>query len=305
MNANENGRREKEPIRTVRSPDCLPAENLSAELDGEYHFSPEEQRHLEHCPRCRDLYESFRVLDDAVTRSLMVKCPADAAYRIRKNVNRRLDRLAPMNTHRPIRFTAFAARVAAAVILAAMAGYLIFIDNPYSDELRDAADPAPISTAAVKRTEPQKPELQAPLFPNGVDIRNLRLAAAGEGTAFRFTEPAAVPVKAEHAALIPDAVKHIWLFDPAWKNGQTEKTFRSALERAGIPLDQVRITPASKRGFRVNLQLTRRQTVLLTRLLNAAKLQLVSPVQPQPEQRLFAGTGEETVEYEAVLLPRG
>ena len=121
----------------------------------------------------------------------------------------------------------------------------------------------------------------------------------------RFLEPSSSPVKAEHVALIPDQVKHVWLFDPAWKNEQTEKTFRSALERAGIPLDQVRITPASKRGFRVNLQLTRRQTVLLTRLLNASKLQLVSPVQPQPEQRLFAGTGEETVEYEAVLLPRG
>ena len=77
------------------------------------------------------------------------------------------------------------------------------------------------------------------------------------------------------------------------------------MEKAGIPLDQVRIAVTSERGLRVNLQLTRQQCVLLTRLLAARQFQLVSPTQPQPEQRLFAGTGREPVEYEAVLLPRG
>ena len=292
----------RKPEQVSPGPECLSPGNLSAELDGEYHFSPAEQEHLAHCERCRNLYESFRVIDDAVTRSLAVNCPRDAAFRIRRNVNRRLDRLAPMNEHRPIRFTALAAKVAAAVVFAAMAGYLIFIDNPYFGNTPEPAAPVP-SAAAVKTPAPAEKEL-ASLLPSGVDIRNLRLAAAGEPAAFRFIEPDAVPVKAENAAVIPAAVKHVWLFGSARKTGQTESLLRNALEKAGIPLEQVRIAVTPERGLRVNLQLTRQQCVMLTRLLAAQKFQLVSPVQPQPGQQLFAGTGREPVEYEAVLLPR-
>ena len=188
-------------------------------------------------------------------------------------------------------------------VFAAMAGYLIFIDNPYFDEPSDVPCPAPAS-AAAKRNIPAGNEASS-LYPGGVDIRNLRLAAAGDPAAFRFTEPAAASVKAEHAAEIPETVKHVWLFNSAGKTDTIEKPFRNALETAGIPLDQVRISVTPERGLRVNLQLTRRQCVMLTRQLAAQQFQLVSPTQPQPEQHLFAGTGEELVEYEAVLLPRG
>ncbi len=301
MNEKEHDSRKTEQV--LPGPECLSIGNLSAELDGEYHFSPEEQQHLAHCDRCRNLYESFRVIDDAVSKSLAVNCPRDAAYRIRKNVNRRLDSLAPMNEHRPIRFSALVAKVAAAVVFAAMAGYLIFIDNPYFDNASET--PAPVPSAEVAKTPAPAEKELAPLLPGGIDIRNLRLAAAGEPAAFRFIEPADVPVKAENAAVIPPAVKHVWQFNSAWKTERTETLVRDALEKAGIPLDQVRIAVTSERGLRVNLQLTRQQCVLLTRLLAARQFQLVSPTQPQPEQRLFAGTGREPVEYEAVLLPRG
>jgi len=301
MNAKENDSRKPKPVQALPGPECLSVENLSAELDGEYQFSPEEQQHLAHCDRCRNLYESYRVVDDALSRALMVNCPHDAAFRIRKGVNRRLDRMAPMKEHRPIRFSAFAAKVAAIVVFAAMAGYLIFIDNPYFDDTPEMPGPA-ASAAAEKNIAAGKEPV--PLYPDGVDIRNLRLAAAGEPAAFRFTMPSAAAVKAEHAAEIPEAVKHVWLFNSAGKTETFEKPLRNALETAGIPLDQVRIAVTPERGLRVNLQLTRRQCVMLTRQL-AQQFQLVSPTQPQPEQRLFAGTGEELVEYEAVLLPRG
>lgn len=303
MNAKENDSRKMKPVHPLPGPECLSVENLSAELDGEYHFSPEEQQHLAHCDRCRNLYESYRVVDDALTRALMVNCPRDAAFRIRKSVNRRLDRMAPMHVHKPIRFSAFAAKIAAIVVFAAMAGYLVFIDNPYFDDPSEV--PCPVkSSAAAKRNIPADSGSSA-IFPGGVDIRNLRLAAAGEPAAFRFTEPSAASVKAEHAAEIPESVKHVWLFNSAGKTEKIEKPLRNALEAAGVPLDQVRIAATPEHGLRVNLQLTRRQCVMLTRQLAAQQFQLVSPTQPQPEQRLFAGTGEELVEYEAVLLPRG
>lgn len=287
---------------TVRMQDCISASNLSAELDGEYHFSPGEKAHLEHCARCRSLYESYRVIDDAVTRSLMVNCPAPAAYRIRKSVNRKLDQLAPMKTHDPIRFSALAARVAAVAAVALMAGYLIFIDNPYSSELAD--DPVRPVTQVKTKTEPDNTS-DLPGYPGSVDIRNLRLAAAGDSGPVRFMNQTEPEARARHVALIPDSVKHVWLYNPACKPGQIENLFRSALENTGIPLKNVKIELADRNAIRAAVNLSRRQSVILTRLLAGQKLRLTSSVQPQPEQQLFAGTGDENVEYEAVFLPQG
>jgi len=281
---------------------CLSAENLSAELDGEYTFSPEEEAHLKHCARCRNLYASYRVIDDAVSRSLMVNCPKSAGIRIRKRVNRSLDMLAPMREHRPIRFAALAARVAAVVALAAMAGYLIFIDNPYGGEL--AEDTRPLPSAAAKRPFEPMPETSS-VSPAGVDIRNLQLTAAGDPVPVRFLEPSSAALKAEHVAVIPDQVKHVWLFDPAWKAEQLENLLRAGMAESGIPLKDVQLKFNGPDEVRGRMQLTRGQTVVLTRFLAGRGLQLVSPVQPQPEQKLFAGTGREPVEYEAVLIPRG
>lgn len=283
---------------------CIPAEDLSAELDGEYTFSPEEEAHLKHCPRCSGLYDSYRVIDDAVTRALMVNCPNSARVRIRKKVNRSLDMLAPMRTHEPIRFTALAARVAAAVVLAAMAGYLIFIDNPYGGELAEETRPLP-SAAVKKQPEPvASGAVSAP--PAGVDIRDLQLVSAGEPVMpVRFLEPSSSTVKAEHLALIPDQVKHVWLYDPLWKAEQLENLLRTGMSESGIPLKNVQLDFSGPDGVRGRMLLTRRQTVGLTRFLAERDLQLISPVQPQPEQRLFAGSGGEQVEYEVVLIPRG
>lgn len=303
MKINVHGSQTNPPDRRNLRPGCLSPENLSAEIDGEYQFSPAERQHLTDCPQCRSLYESYRVIDDAVSRSLDVNCPAAAAYRIRKNVNLTLDRMTPMRNHESIRFSALVARVAAVAVIAAMAGYLIFIDNPYSGEI--ASESAEPDTAAVHSTSGNAPSQNSDAVPGGVDIRNLRLASTGEGSAFLFMQPSDAPVKAEHVALIPDAVKHIWLFDPAWKPAWTEKILRNALKNAAVTLDQVRIAATPEGGLRVNLNLSRRQSVILTRSLAESKLKLVSPGQPQPEQRLFAGTGNETLEYEAVLLPRG
>ena len=288
--------------KTVLPQKCLPAENLSAELDGEYVFTPEEQAHLQNCPRCRSLYESYRVIDDAVTRSLMVNCPKSACVRIREGVERELDRVAPR--HEPIRFAPLAAKIAAVIAIAALAGYLIFVDTPYPVE--PAETPIrPVPAVSTEEVRPGPAAQAVSEIPAGVDIRNLQLTAAGDSLPVQFLEPSSAKVKAEDVALIPDRVKHVWLADPAWKTGQLEKLLRSGLSEAGIPLKNVQINLSDKDGLRAKMLLTRRQAAVLTSCLAAHKLKLVSPDQPQPEQKLFAGTGNETLEYEAVMIPRG
>ena len=287
------------PISAARPGGCISPENLSAEIDGEYAFTPEERAHLEQCSRCRDLYASYRVIDDAVSRVMTVNCSSAAAARIRKNVNRELDQLAPMRSHEHIRFYALAARVAAGVVIAAMAFYLIFIDTPYPDDLADSDEPPRAVSAVRPEKSPAKPVSSG--LPAGVDVGHLQLSSAGAPTEFRFTDPAGEN-RAGQVGVIPGAVKHVWLTDPSWEIGQTERVFRSSLQKAGIPLDSVRVKLSPDGSLRADMTITRYAAANLTRRLAAEGLQLVSQVQPQPEQRLFAGTGREPVEYEAVFM---
>ena len=290
--------------KTGLPPKCLSVENLSAELDGEYVFSPEEQAHLQSCSRCRSLYESYRAISGAVSRSLMVNCPKSASIRIREGVGRELDRMASGHTHEPIRFASLAVRIAAVIVIAAVAGYLIFMDSPYPVETAET-DMRPVPAVSTDEVRPDPADQSIRGNPPGVDIRNLQLTAAGDSLPVQFLEPSSAQVKAENVALIPKSVKHVWVSDPAWKSEQLEKLLRSGMSEAGVPLKNVRLALSEKDGLRAKMLLTRRQAAVLTRFLAAHKLMLVSPDQPQPEQKLFAGTGNETVEYEAVMIPRG
>lgn len=282
-------------IRTDRSA-CLSAEKLSAELDGEYHFSPEEKAHLKQCPKCRGLHESYRLLDDAVSNALSAECPAAAARRIRKNVRRQLGLQEPEQFRPAAWFNTWQARAAAIAVSGAAAGYLLLSVFSASPENHPAE--------VIART-PEKTALPMTYSGfGGVDMRHLRLATAGDTPAIRFTgkEP---DVKAERIVTIPNSVKHVWLTDPAWSPEKTEKTFRTAMEKAGIPLNGITLAKLPDRGMRVTMNPTRYQLVMLTRYLAENGLSLISPSQPQPEQRLFAGTGKEKVSCEIVMIPRG
>ena len=297
MNEQENRPGRDCRIRTDRS-ECLPIEKLSAELDGEYHFCPEEKAHLKQCPKCRGLHESYRLLDDAVSNALSINCPAAAARRIRKSVNRQLGFQEPEQFRHPAWYSTWQVRAAAIAVSGVAAGYLLL--SAFNPETPKSNPPAMIAGTQEKTNFPM---IYSSGF-GGVDMRHLRLTTAGNASVIRFTENEP-KVKAERIAVIPPNVKHIWLFDPGWTPEKTEKTFRSVMEKAGIPLNGVILARLPDRGMRITMNLTRYQLVMLTRQLAENRLTLVSPAQPQPEQKLFAGTGKEKVNCEIVLIPRG
>ncbi|MBQ9336545.1 MAG: zf-HC2 domain-containing protein [Lentisphaeria bacterium] len=280
---------------------CIRPENLSAELDGEYEFSPEERAHLEQCPRCRGLYASYRLIDDAVSKVMTVDCSAVAARRIRKNVDRELDRTEPERKHGPISFYSIAAKVAAAAVIAVTAFYLVFMDTSDPDDSDEPAAELPTRELAVRTPEKDGAKPVSGSLPAGVDVSHIRLSAVGGDPGFRFTDPAAEN-RAGQIGVIPEAVKHVWLTDPGWETARTERVFRSCLRQAGIPLDPVRVKLSPDGSLRAVMKISRYAAADLTCRLAAEGLQLVSKVQPQPEQSLFAGSGREPVEYEAVFL---
>lgn len=298
--------KKKKSAESVKKIRCISPENLSAELDGEYTFTAAEKQHLEICRKCKDLYESYKIIDDAASHSLNVKVPQLTIDRIHKNLRHCLNIPDPSQEKHPFHFLAWAGRIAATVVLVGAAAYLFLNDRHFSKPktsvpVAEAPLTLPESNSSLNTVSDSQPG-----FTGGVDIRNLQLAATGETNPVEFAgNNTGKQSKPDRIALIPARVKHVWLFDSSKKNTDIESLFRNALLKAKIPLKDIKLKIGSDGALHADLELTRYQAVCLVRELAAKKLQLVSPEQPQPEQKLFAGSGRELLDYQIVLMPHG
>ncbi len=285
---------------------CITPEKISAQLDGEEEFSEAEKRHLRKCRKCHGLRESFKLLDDAVSKALEIECPPAAQFRIRKKVTRHVRKNLPIAKRPAFRYTGWAMRVAAVFALFLMAWYLVYVDNPFS------TDPSHIAAAPPEEIHPVIPSTLSPapspyqnFVGNSVDVRNTRFASTDPvQPAIRFTDEKQPVAKAEKIALIPSRIKHVWVYNAPLKPAEVEKILRTAVEKAEISLKGIKLNMDPKGEIRVKLEMNRYQAVMLTRELSAKSLQLLSSQQPQPEQKLFAGNGREVVKCELVLIPR-
>ena len=299
---------------------CLSPENLSAALDGEYAFTPEELSHLEHCKRCKDLYESYKLLDDVLSHTLDIKCPASSMKRIQKKVAYSTNRSSslPEDGKKGFDFVAWSFRVAAMLALFSAAGYLLW--KEYTAGKRQPPD----SYAQIPLSAPASAGGRAELAPTSsrggggrslsgetaalgsVDIRDLQLISSGTAHPLEFVDSASVqrPAAGSRVETIPKEVHHVWIYDSSLQASAVEKIFRRALKKANLVLNGIKFDLSSDGTLRADLDLSRRQAVLLVRALAGEKLMLLNSAQPQPEQRLFAGTGREAVRYKVLLLSR-
>lgn len=106
-------------------------------------------------------------------------------------------------------------------------------------------------------------------------------------------------------AKIEPKVRQLWIYDRKQKLADVERTLRNVIGKLSIPWSSVKmnVSPGStelKAFFNINSY----QTVLLARALKDAGYSLVSPVQPQPEQTHFIGTGREEIEYSLIFSPK-
>ncbi|OQA85981.1 MAG: hypothetical protein BWY31_01600 [Lentisphaerae bacterium ADurb.Bin242] len=284
---------------------CITPEKISAQLDGEEEFSNAEKKHLRNCKKCHALQESYKLLDDAVTKSLDMECPPAAQFRIRKRITRHIRENMPIGKRPVYRYAAWTVRAAAVFALFSMTGYLFFVDNPFS------TDPAKIAAASPEEVRNVVPASLSPapspykdFTGNSIDVRHTRFASTESAqTTVRFTEEKPVP-KAEKIALIPSRIKHVWVYSPTLKTAEVERLLRTAIGKANVPLKGIKLAMNPKGEIRVLLEINRYQAVMLTRELASRSFQLLSSQQPQPEQKLFTGNGRELVNCELVLIPR-
>lgn len=296
---------------------CIPPENLSAALDGEYSFTHSELAHLKQCSRCRELYESYKLLDDVVSRTLDVECPGGFTQRLRKKVSYYTGREStlPEEEKKGFDFIAWSLRAAAMLTLLGAALFLIW------KEYRPSQVPGKALYANVPLSRPSEDQtlsqglkrsfsgaVTSRTLQGSVDIRDLNLISGGNSPVLEFVDSAsALPKKygASRVETIPGEVQHVWIIDPALKASGSEKIFREALKKSKVPLSSSKLDLSSDGTLRAVLELTRYQCVMLVRALAAEKCMLVNSSQPQPEQRLFAGSGRELVKYHLLLIPRG
>ena len=305
----------EQPAAVREKQTCLSPEDLSAALDGEHSFTPEELLHLEHCKKCKELYESYKLLDDVLSHTLDIKCPAASMKRIRQKVAYNTGRGSslPDEEKKGFDFIAWGFRVAAMLVLFGAAGYLIWKDYTSTRESKTSYADVPVSAPSsggaelVPASAGRGVLSGEPAVFGGVDIRDLNLISSGTSHATEFVDPAAVQPRSatgRRVELIPKEVNHVWLYEPSLKASGMEKIFRSALEKAELPLNRIKFDLSKDGTLRADLELTRLQAVQLVRALASRKLMLLNSAQPQPEQRFFAGTGKEPVHYKVLFIAR-
>lgn len=296
---------------------CLSPETLSASLDGEYSFTEEEVSHLQSCTKCKNLYESYKLLDDVLSHTLDVRCPPASLNRIRKKVAYHTGRSLslPEDSKHGFDFIAWSFRASAMLALLGVASFLIwkgYVPKTEGIQKKSITAQLPPSGSGTgenrNRILAQDGRQPAMTGFGSVDIRALNLVAAGNNHPLEFVDSASALQNSSAAGrrveTIGRQVDHLWIFDAKLKAASVEKLFRDALKKAQVPLNRIKWDLRKDGTLRADMELTRYQAVLLVRILAAEKLMLLNSAQPQPEQRLFAGSGKELVRYKVLLIPR-
>ena len=275
---------------------CIAPENLSALIDGEYELTPKESEHLKHCKICSALLKSFQAVADAVGKTLDFECPERLSERLVLGVREKLGREERKKAADHRHFWSWATRIAAMLVLLGLIGYFAFKDGGVASGYKKASPEevvvAPGGSNAEWRPAPPK---------YGIDITNTRLAATN-APSVKFSDAAVAQV--EKVAKIEPKVRQLWIYDRKQKLADVERTLRNVIGKLSIPWSSVKmnVSPGStelKAFFNINSY----QTVLLARALKDAGYSLVSPVQPQPEQTHFIGTGREEIDYSLIFSP--
>lgn len=267
---------------------CPAPEKISAFLDGEEVFTPEEEAHFYSCVECQRLFRSYKnmgiLLEDALKEE-MKKLPG--SERILAKVHEKLHKEygVPLPEEEkgavgtfsfvPLRYMAGAA----AVFLFFVFAFLLVMQF----ERRDAGEPL-LAENSVNSSLPVEKQ-QVRTF-SSVDIDSLVPAATGERL-FQFVskdQPGKNPV------LIPFQVKQLWLIPRGTTGKELEKILGTALRKNG-------------KGWIFEKMTTRMNAVETVRSLGLRKYKLLTPVPPQPEDTRFIGTGKEKVQLHLTFLP--
>jgi hypothetical protein len=282
---------------------CPDREFVSCFYDGELASETGEARHIGGCPRCGQTLKAYAEIGCGLQREMSAAVPPDLAARVSWHVRRRID-----EEEVPPRRSSFvwwgrAAAAAAMVILAGLAFRGLFEERRRL-EVAARPDAATKSQSVVPEQiasidEPVRPRAATPLTaPGDIAAADFAPASLGPVPPIRFVTGGG---ESSPAAIAP-AVRHVWLSD---NPTACCAKFAAMATAAGVSPEQIVPSADDAVPRQVVVNASRRQVVGMVHAWAASGHRLLSPAQPQPEQAVFSGSGDEPVQYAAVFVPAG
>lgn len=293
---------------------CPESEALSAHFDREEPLDKDAATHVSVCETCGKRLADYGLISKNLKSVLSSSQPEDLALRIKAGVHEKLKREAQRP---PINFPYWLSSAAAAVAVCALGAYMVtHMERPqreaepqpmeYAEKL--TASPSALVPSELSVPQSAAPSIaatEAPVLParrnmpdsfGAIDLNQLSSVSFGGDDGARMMAGAAESGTFKRPATIDSSVKHVWMLQTGVDLPGYLKSMESTLS-----LDPRRISTAAEGDgeVRVSFDVSRRQAVAIVRSMKAAGFELLSPQQPQPEQKVFNGNGDEPVKYEA------
>lgn len=279
---------------------CPEPESLSAHFDGAERLPKEQEAHVALCEKCGARLDDYGRIAKDMKCALASSTPCDVVARIRHGVKEKLERdsSASPASRRSIDFPLWLSRAAALLALCCVAGYFLFkgdgagtpdgAKQPLSDVELASVHPSALKDAGIGPV--------ATVQPGGaIDLSEISSVSFGGDEGRRLIAGSLPGSSAQTPEPIASNVRHVWI-------SKSPDDVRAKVERIAKALSiepgQISFEP-SEDGLAASFKLDRRKAAMLVRACHASGFQLLSPQQPQPEQRLFSGSGSEPVLYEA------
>ncbi len=292
---------------------CPEPELLSAHFDGEERLSEEQRSHVDVCETCGLRIGDYGRIASGLKCGLESSVPSDLVERVKFAVKAKLESegAAPNPEPRRIDFPFWISSLAAGLSVCALGAYMV----THMEGQKPKAKEALVAVAAPVATQPREIALSPALKPSELSVPNGQAPAASSFGAIDLSQLSSVSFggddgtrliassvddasQAQRPASIDPLVKHVWL---ASAPNDAQAKLQRIVAAIGLDSKDLAIRP-SDAGLKAVFDINRRQAAILVRACKSSGFELLSPQQPQPEQKVFDGNGLEPVHYEASFL---
>ncbi|MFZ2654360.1 MAG: hypothetical protein WAX69_05550 [Victivallales bacterium] len=274
--------------------ECPGHDDVSAHFDGKLEKGSPESNHIGSCPECQAKLKDFASIAGILDRRSRAKLPDNFPEHMLHKVRTRIStEKNPVMPFYPVQF------MKAAAVFLIIAVIFVYVKNS-SDE-KPLLAKAPIRSsppAALLAAVPERPSTEKAGRPGEIQLQALRDVSTSPDIRFmNFTSPK--ESLTEKPVSIPVAVSHVWV---AGNIRNAVEKARYCLVQSGIPGESIKFSSDGKGTSTLTIDMNKKQLSSFVKLFAKDGFELLSPVQPQPEQNIFFGEAGDQVGYELKIV---
>lgn len=276
---------------------CPSQETVSSYYDGELDADSLDARHIKNCPACSEHLKYFAKLATDLKKEMSFFTPDGYTESLREVLKKRVKQEV---TSPPLSFP-FLLKISAMFAGAALIIITLLTDDgkcPAIPSFSRSADPIVFlgdakNVGSKEMTSLPVPSSDANGFADStIDMSNFHHVATGANTGVTTRFKPTTSTKVDKPKVIMANVRQTWSVSDL---GKAEKVFRRA---------NATFVKNKDGNLRMNVVLTKKELANLVRASFNAGFKLLSPAQPQPEQKVFEGDSDTKVSYTAILVQR-